>query len=242
MLVLADIGVLPADSRQTIADWVEGGGVLLRFAGPRLAGGHDDLVPVELRTGGRELGSALSWEAPQGIAVFAASSPFAGLAVDPDVKIRKQVLAEPSADLPERIWAGLDDGTPLITAAKRGRGLIVLCSRDREFRLVESPAFRFVRADAAAHSGFLARRWNFCDRRRDGEAAGLHSAAGAQRLRRDCRTCPSMPNRSPRRISTRPSHPSAIPPVSTSGPARHGLSMSPSRKRASNRSGRCAAR
>ncbi|MDP9137107.1 MAG: BatA domain-containing protein, partial [Pseudomonadota bacterium] len=126
MLVLADVGVLPADSRQTIADWVEAGGVLLRFAGPRLAGGHDDLIPVELRTGGRELGSALSWEAPQGIAAFPSSSPFAGLAIDPEIKIRKQVLAEPSAELPERIWAGLDDGTPLITAGKRGRGLIVL--------------------------------------------------------------------------------------------------------------------
>jgi hypothetical protein len=125
MLVLADIGILPADSRQTIADWVEEGGVLLRFAGPRLAGGHDDLIPVDLRTGGRELGSALSWEAPQGVAEFHSSSPFAGLPIDPDVKIRKQVLAEPSAELPERIWAALKDGTPLVTAAKRGRGLIV---------------------------------------------------------------------------------------------------------------------
>jgi hypothetical protein len=126
MLVLADIGVLPADSHRIVSEWVEGGGVLLRFAGPRLAGGHDDLIPVELRTGGRELGSALSWEAPQGVASFHASSPFAGLPIDPDVKISKQVLAEPSAELPERIWAGLEDGTPLITAARRGRGLIVL--------------------------------------------------------------------------------------------------------------------
>ncbi len=126
LLLLADVGVLPADTRQIVADWVEGGGVLLRFAGPRLAGGHDDLVPVELRAGGRELGSALSWEAPQGLAGFRASSPFAGLILDPEVRIRRQVLAEPSAELPERTWAELADGTPLITAARRGRGLVVL--------------------------------------------------------------------------------------------------------------------
>jgi hypothetical protein len=126
MLVLADIGIIPASSREAIVDWVENGGVLVRFAGPRLAGGHDDLVPVELRSGGRELGSALSWEEPQAIAAFDANSPFAGLSIDPDVRVRRQVLAEPSAELPERIWAGLQDGTPLITAAPRGKGLLVL--------------------------------------------------------------------------------------------------------------------
>jgi hypothetical protein len=126
MLVLADIGIVPASGRDAIVDWVENGGVLLRFAGPRLAGGHDDLVPVELRSGGRELGSALSWEEPQAIAAFETDSPFAGLAIDPDIRIRRQVLAEPSAELPERIWANLADGTPLITASPRGKGLVVL--------------------------------------------------------------------------------------------------------------------
>jgi Domain of unknown function (DUF4159)/Aerotolerance regulator N-terminal len=126
LLVLADIGIVPASSRDAIVDWVENGGVLLRFAGPRLAGGHDDLVPVELRSGGRELGSALSWEEPQEVAAFDTNSPFAGLAIDPDIRVRRQVLAEPSADLPEKIWANLADGTPLITAAPRGKGLVVL--------------------------------------------------------------------------------------------------------------------
>jgi hypothetical protein len=126
MLVLADIGIVPAAGREAIVNWVENGGVLLRFAGPRLAGGHDDLVPVELRSGGRELGSALSWEEPQAIAPFDSNSPFAGLSVDPDIRIKRQVLAEPSADLPEKIWAHLADGTPLITAAPRGKGLVVL--------------------------------------------------------------------------------------------------------------------
>src|SRR5687768_11308707 len=36
MLVLADIGIIPAPDREAIVGWVENGGVLLRFAGPRL--------------------------------------------------------------------------------------------------------------------------------------------------------------------------------------------------------------
>ena len=36
------------------------------------------------------------------------------------------MLAEPSADLPDKIWASLPDGTPLVTADRRGKGLVVL--------------------------------------------------------------------------------------------------------------------
>ena len=45
--------------------WVKKGGVLVRFAGPRLEKGGDDLIPVGLRLGGRTLGGALSWSTPQ---------------------------------------------------------------------------------------------------------------------------------------------------------------------------------
>jgi hypothetical protein len=40
--------------------------------------------------------------------------------------VQRQVLAEPDGQLAERTWASLADGTPLVTAAQRGRGLIVL--------------------------------------------------------------------------------------------------------------------
>ena len=36
------------------------------------------------------------------------------------------MLAEPTAGLDEKTWARLADGTPLVTAARRGKGLIVL--------------------------------------------------------------------------------------------------------------------
>jgi len=57
---------------------------------------------------------------------FPDKSPFAGLTPDPSVTITRQVLAEPDSDLPDKVWASLADGTPLVTARKEGKGLIVL--------------------------------------------------------------------------------------------------------------------
>ena len=54
------------------------------------------------------------------------ATAFAGLTPDPSVKITRQVLAEPDSDLPGKVWASLADGTPLVTAKKDGKGLIVL--------------------------------------------------------------------------------------------------------------------
>ena len=59
------------------------GGVLVRFAGPRLAANADDLIPVPLRAGGRMLGGALSWGQPAKLAPFGETSPFHGLAIIP---------------------------------------------------------------------------------------------------------------------------------------------------------------
>lgn len=126
MLVLADIGVLPGEQQEMIARWVENGGVLLRFAGPRFAGAQDSLVPVTLREGDRSLGSALSWETPQPMQPFPEKSPFAGLTPDASVTVNRQVLAEPDSDLPGKVWASLADGTPLVTAKRDGKGLVVL--------------------------------------------------------------------------------------------------------------------
>jgi hypothetical protein len=125
-LVLADMSVAPGPARDKLNAFVDGGGVLIRFAGTRLAAGDDDLIPAALRRGGRTLGGALSWETPKHIAPFEAPSPFAGLAAPEEVTITRQVLAEPEPGLGAKTWARLADGTPLVTATRRGKGLIVL--------------------------------------------------------------------------------------------------------------------
>ena len=78
MLVLADIGILPAEQQEMVAGWVENGGVLLRFAGPRLAGAQDALIPVTLREGGRSLGSALELGNAAAAAAIPRNEPLRG--------------------------------------------------------------------------------------------------------------------------------------------------------------------
>ena len=126
MLVLADVGNVAGEARERLNKWIEDGGVLVRFAGPRLAAADDDLVPVKLRRGGRILGGSLSWDQPQPLAAFSRESPFFGMPVPGDVTVTRQVLAEPDSTLSERTWATLADGTPLVTAARRGKGVVVL--------------------------------------------------------------------------------------------------------------------
>ncbi len=127
VLMLADIGNIPEESAKQVEAFVKKGGVLVRFAGPRLEKGGDDLLPVPLRTGGRSLGGALSWSTPQKLAAFDETSPFAGLSVPADVTINRQVLADPAKLGAEaEVWARLADGTPLVTATRRGEGRLVL--------------------------------------------------------------------------------------------------------------------
>jgi hypothetical protein len=127
VLVLPDLGRLPEAEVERLAAWIEAGGLLLRFAGPRLAEGDADrLLPVRLRGGGRTLGGVMTWDTPARLAPFDPAAPFGGLTVPEDVLINRQVLAEPSLELGERTWARLSDGTPLITAEPRGKGWVVL--------------------------------------------------------------------------------------------------------------------
>ena len=126
VIVLADIGKLSGEQTSGLARWIERGGVVVRFSGPKLARNADTLLPVKLRSGGRVLGGALSWTAPARLAPFEEASPFFGLKIPHDVRVRRQVLAEPSLQLNEKTWARLDDGTPLITAERNGLGWLVL--------------------------------------------------------------------------------------------------------------------
>ena len=125
---MADIGRLPEDVQAAVQRWIEAGGMLIRFAGPRLAAApaDDPLVPVMLRKGERALGGALSWSEPQPLSAYPQNSPFFGMRAPEGILIKRQVLAEPTPDLAERTWANLADGTPLVTTGPLGSGRIVL--------------------------------------------------------------------------------------------------------------------
>jgi hypothetical protein len=125
-LVLPDAARVAPTDRAALARWLDNGGLLIRFAGPRLAEDPDEFLPVRLRPGSRSLGSALAWEQQLALSPFAETSPFSGLVAPTDVTVRRQVLAEPASLAEASVWATLTDNSPLITARARGRGLIVL--------------------------------------------------------------------------------------------------------------------
>jgi hypothetical protein len=126
VMILADPGRLDDGARGTLERWIETGGVAVRFAGPNLAQDGGALLPVRLRRGDRVMGGTLSWDEPAALATFQEGSPFFGLDTPPDVKVGRQVLAQPSLDLAAKTWARLSDGTPLVTAEKRGKGWLIL--------------------------------------------------------------------------------------------------------------------
>jgi hypothetical protein len=132
VIVLADIARLSGSETKALTSWIEQGGLLLRFAGPRLAASElsrqeeDPLMPVRLRSGGRSVGGAMSWGAPKSLASFTEASPFYGLGIPVDVSVTSQVVAQPDPSLAERVIAELSDGTPLVTRKTMGQGQVVL--------------------------------------------------------------------------------------------------------------------
>lgn len=125
-IILSDIGTLEDTTAQDLTKWVEDGGLLIRFAGPKIAAASEhSLLPVRLRAGERQLGGALSWNEPQPLAQFPTTSPYSGIEISDEIKINRQVLAEPSLDLSDRTWASLTDGTPIVTTQTLGAGRIV---------------------------------------------------------------------------------------------------------------------
>ena len=132
VIVLADVANLAQGETEDVLEWVRGGGLLLRFAGPRLAASdvsrnaEDPLMPVRLRAGGRSVGGAMSWGEPKALRSFADTSPFFGLSIPSDVTVSAQVMAQPDPTLADRVIASLADGTPLVTRKREGQGQVVL--------------------------------------------------------------------------------------------------------------------
>jgi hypothetical protein len=132
VIVLADIATLSEAEQAPLQEWIEAGGMLVRFAGPRIAASdisrdtEDPLMPVRLRAGGRSVGGAMSWGEPKSLDKFRETSPFFGLDIPADVVVSAQVVAQPDPTLADRVIASLSDGTPLVTRKALGQGQVVL--------------------------------------------------------------------------------------------------------------------
>lgn len=132
VIVLADVATLSTGEEEALTQWIEEGGLLLRFAGPRMAASdisrseEHPLMPVRLRAGGRSVGGAMSWGEPKSLAPFRDGSPFFGLTIPEDVTVTAQVVAQPDPTLADRVVAALSDGTPLVTRKDLGQGQVVL--------------------------------------------------------------------------------------------------------------------
>lgn len=130
VMILPDSVVLNGQTQTQIGEWVKAGGTLLRFAGPQMAARgdteKDPLLPVTLQPGVRALGGGLRGTGAGSIKSFSEGTPLAGLKGRPDINVDRQILARPGPETESRTWARLSDGTPLITADKRGKGTVVL--------------------------------------------------------------------------------------------------------------------
>jgi len=132
VMIFVDIGKLSETETRDVTKWVANGGLLVRFAGPRLAASQiglqaeHPLLPVRLRAGGRSIGGAMSWGAPKKLRAFVEGTTFHGLKIPDEITVNSQVVAQPDPNLAERVVATLQDGTPLVTQKSVGNGRVVL--------------------------------------------------------------------------------------------------------------------
>ncbi|MGB3724089.1 MAG: DUF4159 domain-containing protein [Pacificimonas sp.] len=124
LFFLSDIAATDSSAAALLAR-VEAGAVSISFAGPRMAENGSALSPVQLRSGARAMGGVMTWQEPQTVGAFMSGTPLAGLPTPDDATVSKQLLSR-GADDEAAIWATLADGTPLVSAKRRGDGLLIL--------------------------------------------------------------------------------------------------------------------
>ena len=139
----------------------------MRFAGPRLEKGGDELLPVAAarrRPRARRRAVVVDAATARRRSTTTACSPASH---DPRRRARSTARCWPirralGADV--KVWARLKDGTPLVTAPQARRRPDRAVPRHRQLRLVEPAAVGPVRRNAAPH--------------RDARPGGARSAAG----------------------------------------------------------------
>ena len=150
VLISADAGAGFAGGRSGDRKWIEGGGCCCALPGRISPSRATICCRCGCAAAAARSAARCPGRQPAKLAPFDADSPFAGLAIPADVTVSRQVLAEPDLDLAGKTWARLADGTPLVTAEKRGQGLDRAGAHHGQCRMVEPRAVRPVRRDAAA--------------------------------------------------------------------------------------------
>jgi hypothetical protein len=132
VILLPDAAALPAREEKALEGFISKGGILVRFAGPRLvSAGQSVTLPAAIAPEARALRGALAWDSAGSIGAFERGGPFAGLTIPADARINQIAVFAPeemgsnSATKPQ-IWARLSDSAPLVSAAPLGRGWRVL--------------------------------------------------------------------------------------------------------------------
>lgn len=135
VIILGDIGDIAQSDANALEAWVRNGGLLIRFSGPRLAAATqfipkkanplDYFLPVSLLPASRSFSGSLAWEHPQKMAALTPPSPFYGSVSEADITITRQILAEAGPNMEDKVWAELEDKTPLVTSASLGEGRII---------------------------------------------------------------------------------------------------------------------
>ncbi|HEY0900728.1 MAG TPA: BatA domain-containing protein, partial [Micavibrio sp.] len=130
VLVMGDSATVTQAQKTRIDKWVrEEGGTLIRFAGPRLAQaiseGVDDALLPQPMSQTRTLGNQTTGADVGRIKAFAPSSPFKNIAPAPEVQITQQILPRAGAADTVKVWAQLEDQTPLVSARASGKGQII---------------------------------------------------------------------------------------------------------------------
>jgi Domain of unknown function (DUF4159)/Aerotolerance regulator N-terminal len=129
VILLPDAASLPAREEKALEAFIEKGGILVRFAGPRLvSAGQSVTLPAPIDPAPRALRGALAWENAGAIGAFERGGPFAGLTIPADARINQIAVFAPdgSGAAKPQIWARLSDSAPLVSAAPLGRGWRVL--------------------------------------------------------------------------------------------------------------------
>lgn len=197
VIILADVAKVA--EVEPLTDWIEEGGLLVRFAGPHLAASDvgrdalDPLLPVRLRSGGRSVGGTMSWGEPKALAAFPEGSPFAGLVPPDDVVVSAQVLAEPGPDLAAATIATLADGTPLVTRRQIGDGQVVLfhVSANAEWTSLPLSGLFVQMLERLAISSNAARPKAGTSPARPGRPSGCSTPSARWERQRTCRACPA---------------------------------------------------